>query len=339
MTPQRVLVVEDDEACRQAVCRALAADGLDCEAASTGTEARKAVDDPRVAAVVLGVRVRDPDALTLLEAVGRRRPAPRAIALAGAGDQELVLEALRRGACDYLAKPVHEEELRLALRRALAAYALEWRVGELEEELARERERAAAAAEATRSATDEGAEDAHVELLREMCDGMTREVEPQRLLAASLRPLARACSARAASVLLIDNRSGRLVCEAQTPGSDVERADLPRDAGLTGASLQSGAIVATERPERDPRFDPEVDTPESGEVGPLLVLPLRVRERVLGVARVFPAAETGAPARLAELAAAALSAATRNVLLYRSLLDSVDDLARARRESEGRRNP
>jgi hypothetical protein len=67
------------------------------------------------------------------------------------------------------------------------------------------------------------------------------------------------------------------------------------------------------------------------------VIPLRVRDRVLGVARVFPAESVGASARLAELLAAPLSAATRNVLLYRSLLESVDDLARARRESEGRR--
>jgi hypothetical protein len=58
---------------------------------------------------------------------------------------------------------------------------------------------------------------------------------------------------------------------------------------------------------------------------------------VLGVARVFPGEQLGAPARLAELLAAPLSAATRNVLLYRSLLESVEDVARARREAEARR--
>jgi sigma-B regulation protein RsbU (phosphoserine phosphatase) len=160
---------------------------------------------------------------------------------------------------------------------------------------------------------------------------------PERLLAASLRPIARATAARAVSLYLIDNATGRLVCEAQCEGSDVDRADLPRDAGLTGGSLQSGAIVAADRPERDARFDPEVDTPESGVSGPLLVIPLRVRDRVLGVARVFPGEQLGAPARLAELLAAPLSAATRNVLLYRSLLESVEDVARARREAEARR--
>ena len=169
-------------------------------------------------------------------------------------------------------------------------------------------------------------------------EGMTRETQPVRLLAASLRPIARITQARVASLYLIDNASGRLVCEAQCEGTDTDRADLPRGAGLTGGCLQSGAIVATDSPARDPRFVAEVDTPESGAPGPVLIIPLRVRDRVLGVARVFPGPSVSASARLGELLAAPLSAATRNVLLYRSLLESVDDVARARRDAEeGRR--
>jgi FixJ family two-component response regulator len=54
-----------------------------------------------------------------------------------------VLEALRLGAFDYLAKPLHEEELVFAVRRALATYdlAVGWhglreRLGRLEAALA-----------------------------------------------------------------------------------------------------------------------------------------------------------------------------------------------------------
>ena len=88
-------------------------------------------------------------------------------------------------------------------------------------------------------------------------------------------------------------------------------------------------------PENDPRFDPEVDTPQGGRVGPILCVPLKIRSKILGVARVFPAQRVGASARTAEVLAAALSAAVRNVLLYRSLLESIEDLARARREAGG----
>jgi hypothetical protein len=246
----------------------------------------------------------------------------------GAGARAVLCAGERRGGGAF----GEEDE---ALLRALARSAQLW----LEPRApapASALEPLPAPAPVTREAV--GVLEGEAELLREVAEGMTRETQPARLLAASLRPIARATSARVVSLYLIDNATGRLVCEAQCEGTDVDRADLPRDAGLTGGSLQSGAIVATDCPASDARFLAEVDTPEGGVPGPLLVIPLRVRDRVLGVARVFPSESVGASARLAELLAAPLSAATRNVLLYRSLLESVDDVARARRESEGRRS-
>ena len=315
MTPsQRVLVIDRDPAVRELVRDVLDGDAVDCELAAGPAEAAKSLEDPRVACAVLDVRAGEPDALDLLRRLRAEQPLLRVMVLAEAADGERVLEALRLGACDYLAKPIHHEELRLAVRRALQGHALE---RELE------------AARAERAGHDTPAE-----LLREICDGMTREIEPARLLAASLRPVARATAARCAALYLIDDRGGRLVCEAQVSGADEDRAELPRDRGLSGTSLQSGTLIASEHPEREARFDAVVDTPASGVPGPLLVVPLRVRDRVLGIARIFPAAERGADAGLAEWLAAPLSAATRNVLLYRSLLDSVEDLARARREVE-----
>jgi DNA-binding NarL/FixJ family response regulator len=361
--PQRVLVVDDEPYYRETIRDALALDGIPCEVAATPAELLKEVEDPRVACVVLDVTLGTPasfaqraegerrpeDALGLIETLLEARPTLRVIALATQADQELVLGALHRGACDYLAKPVHDEELCLAVHRALRGEAVESRFAALREQLWRladhgepippgdreplvdedeallrvlaERvtEGAPVAAPAVPTPAADSAEgdgdSDYAELLREVAEGMTRETQPERLLAASLRPIARATSARVASLYLIDNASGRLVCEAQCEGTDTDRAELPRGAGLTGGGLQS-----------------------SGKPGPLLVIPLRVRDRVLGVARVFPGESIGAPARLGELLAAPLSAATRNVLLYRSLLESVEDVARARREAEeGRR--
>jgi len=366
---RRVLVVDDEPYYRDTIRDALALDGIACDVAGSPAEVLKAIEDPRVACVVLDVAIGAPDAIGLVETLIEARPALRVIALATQSDQELVLAALQRGACDYLAKPVHDEELCLAVRRALRGEAVESRFAALREQLWRladhgtpidpgDREPLADEDEAlllalaervAERASDptpapaaapapESAAEGEAELLREVAEGMTRETQPERLLAASLRPIARATSARVASLYLIDNASGRLVCEAQCEGTDTDRADLPRGAGLTGGCLQSGAIVATDAPARDARFAAEVDTPESGQPGPVLVIPLRVRDRVLGVARVFPSESVGASARLGELLAAPLSAATRNVLLYRSLLESVEDVARARRDAEeGRR--
>ncbi|MEM7413216.1 MAG: GAF domain-containing protein [Myxococcota bacterium] len=482
---QRVLVLDEDRATRESIRDALAEAGIGSELATTASEAQKAIEDPRVACVVLDVRAGAQDALGLLAWLQEQQPSLRIIALAGHVDQDLVLEALRRGACDYLAKPIHPEELRLAIERAFEGQALSagWdslrhRLARLAEHVeglersAREededallrrlvlaagdvldaqrvsvlrlvpegrlrvvaseglpapehdldealvdesvaglalREGYALAIENIESdarcvgrgqrphygsasvalapllgdsgalgvlcATDradggvfgeedvcllrllaqaaQGAwarfhaapseavpsgEDPHLELVREICDGITRELDPERVLQAALRPVARIASARVASLYLVDAR-GRLARQAQCEVSDGDHPELPIDTGLTASCLHSGSLVATDHPDRDSRFDARTDAPESGVAGPLLIVPLRVRERVLGIARIHAAPEAGASSRLGELVAGPLSAAVRNVLLYRSLLDSVEDVARARREAEERRTP
>lgn len=95
--------------------------------------------------------------------------------------------------------------------------------------------------------------------------------------------------------------------------------------------LQTGRMVASDTPELGPRFEAAVDTPIDGEVRPLLCVPLSLRGKVIGVFRAFPADGAEATARTGEVVAAALSAAVRNVLRYRSLLESIDDVAEARR--------
>ena len=57
-----------------------------------------------------------------------------------------------------------------------------------------------------------------------------------------------------------------------------------------------------------------------------------MRGKVLGAFRAFPEQPSAASARRGELLGALLSAAVRNVLLYRSLLETIDELAEARRE-------
>jgi GAF domain-containing protein len=179
--------------------------------------------------------------------------------------------------------------------------------------------------------------DPEAELGREICEALTLEVEPSRLLAAALLPVARRLAASPVSLYLIDNRSGELAREGQVDAEGrVDRERLPRNRGLTAVVLQTGHLVATGRPQGDSRFDPDVDTPEDGGVGPLLCVPIRLRNKVLGVARAFPKEPAAASARTGEILAAALSAAVRNALLYRSLLESIEDLARARRDAGGR---
>jgi GAF domain-containing protein len=170
------------------------------------------------------------------------------------------------------------------------------------------------------------------ELVRAICEAVTAEVEPGRILAAALERVGRALRAAPASIHLAAGRE--LVREAQWDGgAHSDRARLPLGQGLTGSVFESGGIVASDAPARDARFAPAVDTPGDGAVRPLLCGPIRFRGRTLGVFRAFPATGADASPALAELLAAALSAAVRNVLLYRSLVQTIEEVATARKEA------
>ena len=169
-----------------------------------------------------------------------------------------------------------------------------------------------------------------------VCAALVREIEPAALLDAALRAVSAQLAECGASLFLIDNRSGRLHLEHELAGAGPgDRSQLPRDRGVTGQVLQGRGAVAEAQPERDDVFDPDVDTALDGEGRPLLCVPLQLRGKVVGVLRAFPEAGTveAVSPQTAQALSTALSAAVRNVLLYRSLLESIDELSEARREA------
>jgi GAF domain-containing protein len=189
-------------------------------------------------------------------------------------------------------------------------------------------------AEAEQGDLARGANEA--ELARAICDAVTAEVEPARILEAALRPVAESLCAAPVSLYLLDPEQGDLAREAECDrGSRSDRLRLPVGRGLTATVLESGALIASDDPKLDARFDGEVDTPEDGAAGPLLCGPLRFRGKTLGIFRAFPERPEDASPGVGEVLSAALSAAVRNVLLYRSLVDTIEEVARARREGQG----
>ncbi|TWE27462.1 two-component system response regulator MprA [Prauserella muralis] len=116
--PARVVVVDDDEALRGAVRRALRLEGYDVEVASDGADALTNLAGPRVDLVVLDVLMPVLDGITVcrrLRESGDRTPILMLTARDAVSDRVAGLEA---GADDYLTKPFALEEL-LARVKAL----------------------------------------------------------------------------------------------------------------------------------------------------------------------------------------------------------------------------
>jgi DNA-binding response OmpR family regulator len=486
----RVLVVDDERFFREMIGEALDKAGIPHVYAVSGAEALQLAKDAQLGVVVLDIQLPDLNGLEVFRRLREIRPDLRVIILSAHTDQEYVLEALRLGACDYLAKPIHEEELALAVGRALETFTLgaDWHrlrerlralsgaldrlwvedgatslpeaaarvaaevleatkaslllldeqgrelkvagahgraieidemspvaVGEgiagaaltgaepvLVEDITRDERfakhgapgrystgsfavaplalgeqrlgvlcvtdrasglpfdeddlallrilagqvarrlggapAATAVEEPAELAPAEGAGDADADLARAVCEAATFEVEPSRILRGALEPVATALGAAPVALYLLGEKG--LTREAEWDGgARTDRPVLPTGRGLTGSVAETGQLVASADPASDPRFDAAVDTPADGRAGPLLCGALRFRGKVLGVFRAFPEGSEAPSARTGEVLSAALSAAVRNVLLYRSLVESIDEVARARSESEGRGGP
>ena len=118
----RVLIVDDEAFFLEAIDEILESAGYETERAEDGRTALEAAMQPAVGVVVLDVRLPDMSGIEVLARLRERRPDLAVIMLSASTDQEIVLEALRLGACDYLAKPLHDEELSLAVGRAIQGF-------------------------------------------------------------------------------------------------------------------------------------------------------------------------------------------------------------------------
>jgi signal transduction protein with GAF and PtsI domain len=174
------------------------------------------------------------------------------------------------------------------------------------------------------------------ELARVVCEAVASEVEPDRVLRVATAAVAAQLSAAPVSLYLLNSERTLLETLAEADGGIAnDRANLPADRGLVGVVVATGQLIAVEDPAGDARFDVAVDTPSDGMARPYLCVPLKLRGKVVGVLRVFREEGQSASARTAEVLAAAFSAAVRNVLLYRSLLQSIEEVASARRQARG----
>ena len=116
-----MLLVEDQEALRGAICEYLEARGFDVVEAGTCEEARRVFVDTHPALAVLDYHLPDGTALDLLPDVRRTDPFVPLILLTAYGTIDLAVEAIKAGADHFLTKPVELSALAVVIQRAIDA--------------------------------------------------------------------------------------------------------------------------------------------------------------------------------------------------------------------------
>ncbi len=120
-----VLIVDDEAALRYTLRAILEEEGdLDVEEASDGAQALARVDRGGVDLVLTDLRMPNTDGMELIEELSRRPGAPRAIMITAHGSERMAVEAMKRGALDYFAKPFEGDEILRVVRRSLETVRL-----------------------------------------------------------------------------------------------------------------------------------------------------------------------------------------------------------------------
>lgn len=112
-----LMIVEDDDALRELLARAMQRRGFDVRVANSLSEAMGQADAEMPNYAVVDLRLLDGSGLSFVKALEKRDPSIRAIILTGYGNIPTAVAAVRAGAIDYIAKPATADEIVDALIR------------------------------------------------------------------------------------------------------------------------------------------------------------------------------------------------------------------------------
>jgi DNA-binding NtrC family response regulator len=114
-----LLLVDDDRHVLASMADWLREQGYATDTAASLAEGMAAVERKSYELALVDIRLGDDDGFDLLAHCRKNYPAMAVIMITGYGTVEAAIEAIRLGAFDFLTKPLIDEELRMAIERAL----------------------------------------------------------------------------------------------------------------------------------------------------------------------------------------------------------------------------
>jgi len=129
------LVIDDDKAFRDATCLLIDSEGHYAEAARSGDLGLTELKEGKFDAVLLDLNLGAENGLDILEQILKRQPNLPVIIFTAQGSVKNAVEAMRRGAVDFLEKPFAREQFHLVLARVQRFRQLNQNIERLEREI------------------------------------------------------------------------------------------------------------------------------------------------------------------------------------------------------------
>ena len=116
-----IMIVDDDDGIRGYISKLLTQKGYNVIACASGTEAieRLRSGDDNISLAILDILMPEMDGLDTLIEIRRMHKNIPIVMLSALGHTNIIVKAMKAGATDYLVKPFEEEELELAIKKAL----------------------------------------------------------------------------------------------------------------------------------------------------------------------------------------------------------------------------
>lgn len=120
MTNANILVIDDDQDLSMLLSRLLTKQGYAVSTASRGAVAKEQMAGKKFDLVLCDHRLPDTDAPQMLEHIRATSPGTQVIIITGYSEVRLAVELMRKGAFDYIGKPLYPDELLMRVQDALS---------------------------------------------------------------------------------------------------------------------------------------------------------------------------------------------------------------------------
>jgi len=116
---QNILVIDDEKAIRKALNEILTFEGFSVDEASDGLEGVKKIKENNYDCILCDIKMPQMDGLEVLQVAHEERPDTPFIVISGHGNIETAVDAVKKGAYDYISKPPDLNRLLITIRNAM----------------------------------------------------------------------------------------------------------------------------------------------------------------------------------------------------------------------------
>jgi DNA-binding response OmpR family regulator/putative methionine-R-sulfoxide reductase with GAF domain len=313
-----ILIVDDEVETVDMISFLLESQGYVVIPTYSGTEAleilQQGIQEPAgsrfpIDLVILDVRIPDVDGYEICQVIKQDdhlRYIP-VIMVTGLRSVEDTTRGLAVGADDYVSKPFKAEELVARVKAMLRVRAVEQELLQRTHEL---------------------------ETLNEINKVITSSLDLDQILSQAMHGIQRILHVEAGSLLLLDEDSGLLEFKKVLSGSQERMVDfkLRVGEGIAGHVAQNGEPLLVADVQNDPRFCPRMDEAIALVTRSVLCVPLKVKDRIIGVIEVINRLDGLFDENdlwLLDYMAGSVAIALENARLYTELSDFASELEKS----------